>query len=130
MSEGRYIGVDVGTRRVGLAVAGAEAKMAKALTTVSPDEVNKVIDQEGPFLAIIVGLPRGLSGQDTPQTLAVRRWVDDAFGKRHEEIVWMDEAGTSALAEDELMAGGKPYDKAAIDAQAAAIILQDYLDQL
>lgn len=105
--------------------------IASPLRTVAPHELVAAIQSEGPFAAVVVGLPRGLDGQDTTQTLAVRRFSDDLLWRRlHIEPVFQDEAGTSSVAEDRLKASGKTYAKGAIDAEAAAIILQDYLDTL
>ncbi|HVQ44243.1 MAG TPA: Holliday junction resolvase RuvX [Candidatus Saccharimonadia bacterium] len=127
----KYLGIDYGTKRVGLATADADAKVATPLTAVAPHELAVAIEREGPFEAVVVGLPRGLDGQDTPQTLAVRRFSDDVLWRRlHLEPVFQDEAGTSALAEDRLKESGKPYNKGDIDSAAAALILQDYLDTL
>lgn len=124
----RYLGIDFGGRRIGLAVADADSKLARPLTTVAPAEFAATLASEAPFAVVVVGLPRGLDGQDTLQTLAVRRWADDMLGDQ--TVVFQDEAGTSSLAEDELRASGRAYQAADIDAQAAAIILQDYLDNV
>ena len=130
MAAKKYLGIDMGARRIGLAVGDDEIHMASPLATVSPDELVSKIDAAGPFEAFVIGLPRGLDGQETAQTLAVHRWVDDLLGHRDEPVIWQDEAGTSSVAEDELKASGKPYDRSDIDAAAAALILQDYLDSL
>jgi len=128
---GKYLGIDYGAKRVGLATADSDAMMASPLRTVAPHELVAVIEAEGPFIAVVVGLPRGLDGQDTAQTTAVRRFSDDLLWRRlHIEPVFQDEAGTSGVAEDRLKESGKTYEKADIDAEAAAIILQDYLDTL
>lgn len=130
-SSSTYLGIDYGAKRIGLATANAETKLATARTTVSPAELVAYIEREGPFEAVVVGLPRGLDGGDTPQTLAVRRFTDDVlWPKLRIEPIYQDEAGTSSMAEDRLKQSGRPYQKADIDAQAAAIILQDYLDNL
>lgn len=127
----KYLGIDYGIKRIGLAVADAEAKLARPLATVSAAELVKTIQREGPFQTVVVGLPRSLDGHETAQTLAVRRFTDDVLWRHLQiEAQFQDEAGTSAVAEDRLREAGKPYDKAAIDAEAAAIILQDYLDAL
>jgi putative Holliday junction resolvase len=98
---------------------------------VSAAELVEFIKAEGPFEAVVVGLPRSLDGNDTPQTLAVRRFTDDILGARLGlDPVFQDEAGTSGIAEEQLKESGKPYDKGDIDAAAAVIILQDYLDSL
>ncbi len=118
-------------KRVGLATAESETKLASPLKTVPPSELVAAIKAEGPFEAVVVGLPRSLDGHDTPQTLAVRRFCDDVlWNKLRIEPVYQDEAGTSSLAEDRLKDSGKAYAKGDIDAGAATIILQDYLDTL
>lgn len=126
----RYLGVDYGSRRVGLATADDAGRLATPLKTISPAELVGVITGEGPFAAVVVGLPRSLDGADTPQTLAVRRFTDDVLGRLDIEVVFQDEAGTSGVAEDRLQEAGRPYTREQIDAEAAAIILQDYLDAL
>lgn len=128
---GNYLGIDYGERRVGLAIADSDSKTASPLATIAPHELVASIERHGPFEAVVVGLPRSLDGHDTPQTLAVRRFCDDVLWRRlHIEPVYQDEAGTSSLAEERLKEAGKPYAKGAIDAEAAAIILQDYMDSL
>ncbi len=127
----KYLGIDYGQKRVGLATADIVTKIASPLSTVAPSELAATIQSAGPFEQIIVGLPRSLDGQDTPQTLAVRRFCDDVLWRKlHIEPIFQDEAATSSLAEERLIAAGKPYVKGDIDAEAAAIILQDYLDSL
>lgn len=127
---GRYIGIDYGARRVGLAVANDEARMAAPLATVAPGEVLRIIKLEGPFTAIVVGLPRSLDGRETAQTIAVRRFAEDHLEKLATDVVFQDEAGTSGVAEERLRESGRKYVREDIDAEAAAIILQDYLDTL
>jgi putative holliday junction resolvase len=126
-----YLGIDYGEKRVGLAVADSDSKLASPLDTVAPHELVEAIKQRGPFDVVVVGLPRSLDGHDTPQTIAVRRFCDDVLWRKLRiDAVFQDEAGTSAIAEERLQEAGKPYTKADIDAEAATIILQDYLDAL
>lgn len=128
---GKYLGIDYGLARIGLATADTETKIASPLTTVSPKDLVASIEREGPFEQVVVGLPRSLDGTDTPQTLAVRRFSDDVLWRKLRiDPVFQDEAGTSGVAEDRLKDSGKPYAKGDIDAEAASIILQDYLDSL
>lgn len=128
---GKYLGIDYGAKRVGLATAESEVKLASPLRAIAPHELEATLDAEGPFEVVVVGLPRSLDGHETPQTLAVRRFCDDVLWARHRiEAVYQDEAGTSSVAEDQLKESGRPYEKGDIDAAAAALILQDYLDSL
>jgi putative holliday junction resolvase len=127
----KYLGIDYGARRIGLAIGDDDTKLAIPKTAVSSAELEKFIKDEGPFDEIIVGLPRNLNGNDTSQTIAVRRFSDDfLWRKLHVEPIFQDEAATSQVAEERLKQVGKPYEKGDIDAEAAAIILQDYLDTL
>jgi putative Holliday junction resolvase len=128
---GKYLGIDYGARRVGLATAESELKLALPLTAVAPHDLVDTIKKEGPFDAVVVGLPRSLDGTTTPQTLAVQRFCDDVLWRKLRiEPVYQDEAATSAIAEERLKESGRPYEKGDIDAEAATIILQDYLDSL
>jgi putative Holliday junction resolvase len=126
----RILGIDYGAARIGLATADDDTKLATPHGAVNSAGLTAFIKNEGPFDTIVVGLPRGLDGQDTPQTLAVRHFTDDVLGPLGIEPVFQDEAGTSGVAESRLKEAGKPYTKPDIDAEAASIILQDYLDNL
>lgn len=124
------IALDVGEKRIGVARATTEARMPEPLTTLANDdkfdsELTKIIDKMD-VQGFVVGLPRGLDGQETAQTEYVRQFIAD-----HPLItdpIFQDEAVTSLQAEEILRASGKPYEKGDIDAGAAAIILQDYLE--
>jgi putative Holliday junction resolvase len=126
----RFLGIDYGAARIGLATADDDSKLAQPHGAVNKAGLKEFIKTEGPFDAVVVGLPRGLDGQDTPQTLAVRHFTDDVLGPLNIEPVFQDEAGTSGVAESRLKETGKKFEKGDIDAEAASIILQDYLDTL
>src|SRR5690349_9035409 len=96
---GKYLGIDYGSSRVGLAMASSDIKLALPFDTVAPATLDAVIKREGPFDAVVVGLPRSLDGSDTAQTLAVRRFCDDVLWRKLRiEPVYQDEAGTSSIA--------------------------------
>jgi putative Holliday junction resolvase len=78
---------------------------------------------------IVVGYPRNQSGEPTAQTAYVEEFAKQLHDMAP-HLVFQDESLTSVLAEQRLRAQGKPYTKGDIDAQAAAIILQDYLERL
>jgi putative Holliday junction resolvase len=77
--------------------------------------------------ALVIGLPRGMSGQRTQQTETIEAFVLQLRQHVDLPIYWQDEALTSRQAEAELQAKGKPYAKADIDALAACYILEDFL---
>lgn len=79
---------------------------------------------------IVVGLPRGLEGQSTKQTEAVKAFVEqNVAGQSSAEIVFQDEALTSKMAEAHLEDKGVGYTKGQVDSLAAVFILQDYLNE-
>lgn len=126
----RLIALDVGEKRIGVAMADTSVRIASALTTLDADgtevdEIKRMVAEEDIDI-IVVGYPRNQSGEPTAQTAYV-----EAFTKRLDDvapIAFQDESLTSVIAEQQLASHGKPYSKADIDARASAIILQDYLE--
>jgi putative holliday junction resolvase len=125
------LALDVGERRIGVARSGLVARLASPLTTLenSPDLMERIANlaAEEDAGLIVVGLPRGMSGQDTDQTRMVRKFAADLQEKSGLPVVFQDEALTSVKAEAELKSRKKPYEKGAVDALAATYILEDYL---
>ena len=127
------IALDVGEKRIGVAASDGIVQIARPLETVLVDgtELDRimVIIRDEKAEEVIVGYPRNQSGEPTQQTSFV-----EAFKQRLEELVeipviFQDESLTSVLAEDKLKSYAKPYEKSDIDKLAAALILQDYLEQ-
>lgn len=124
------LGLDVGTKRIGVAAADTSVPIAMPIATIEVDgneisTIQKLI-QDRSIATIVVGYPRNQSGDPTEQTA-----YSEQFAKQLQtetEIVFQDESLTSVMAESQLKASGKPYQKADIDALAATIILQDYLE--
>jgi putative Holliday junction resolvase len=123
--------LDVGEKRIGVAIGDNSVRIAVPLETVEVDgnEINnieKIINDEQADI-LVIGYPRNQSGEATAQT----KFVED-FSKKLEridiKIVFQDESLTSVMAEQRLVSFKKPYSKADIDAQAASIILQDYIE--
>jgi putative Holliday junction resolvase len=123
--------LDVGERRIGVALADLHSRLPAPLTTLERsestfDDIHRLIDQHGVAI-LVVGLPRGLDGQHTSQTVAVEEFKAELERTLSVPVYWQDEALTSRLAEDELKARGRPYKKADIDALSATYILEDFL---
>ena len=128
-----YLALDVGEKRIGVAVGDDAVKIAVPFDTIDVSEGDAVariarivVDER--VDTIIVGYPRNQSGEATAQT----KFAEDFAAKLTDiapNIVFQDESLTSVLAEQRLKAYKRPYSKGDIDAQAAAIILQDYLEQ-
>ena len=125
------IALDVGEKRIGVALADTSVRIAVARDTISVDgtqlqQIAKIVEQEG-VQTVVVGYPRNQSGESTQQTQYVEQ-----FAAQLEPIVptvvFQDESLTSVKAEELLKAQKKPYAKGDIDALAASLILQDYLE--
>lgn len=125
-----YVGLDVGEKRIGVAIADDMVKIAIAYETieVNGDEIKAIAEiavRQNADL-IVVGYPRNQSGEATAQTAFVEQFAEQL--KDIAPIVFQDESLTSVIAEQRLAATKKPYSKGDIDATAAALILQDYLE--
>jgi len=128
---GSLLALDVGAKRIGVALASAGARLPHPLITLEngPDifrQLQDLVITEHTH-AIVVGLPRGLEGQHTAQTMAVEAFAAELKPLVGVPLHWQDEAVTSRQAEAELRERGKPYTKGDIDALSATYILEDYL---
>lgn len=128
----QLLGLDVGAARIGVALADSGVRIAipNGVVEVDGNEIEAlariVIDNE--ISTIVVGYPRNQSGEPTAQTTTVEAFVDK-LRDFDADIVFQDESLTSVMAENRLKSRGTGYDKADIDSEAAAIILQDYMEQ-
>lgn len=125
------ISLDVGSKRIGVAMADDKLPIALPLSTIIVDgtELQKITDiiKQNNVTTVVIGYPRNQSGDPTDQTV-----VTELFARRIRDVsnvVFQDESLTSVMAEDALKSSGKPYQKGDIDALAASIILQDYLEE-
>lgn len=133
MSKRALIGLDVGAKRIGVAIADPMVRIAVPLDTIEVDgneiqAIAELVISEGAD-TVVVGYPRNQQGEATAQTEFVVRFAEQ-LQDIAKTIVFQDESLTSVIAEQQLTAHGRPYTKADIDAQAAAIILQDYLETM
>ncbi len=136
------LGVDVGTRRVGLAVSDRSRTLARPLDTFQVastaaavarvvDVVNRLRAEEDGLDAIVVGLPRRLDGSASEATERVAAFIALLRAKTAVDVATEDERLSSREAESRLALRDRDWRsrKAKLDAAAAAIILQDYLDR-
>ena len=138
----RVLGVDVGIRRVGLALSDPSATLAtplRALEVSGPledaaaavaREISVLMAQEDGLQAVVVGVPRFLDGQPHRQTDTVLRFVEILRARATVPVELQDERLSSWEAESRLALREKDWRrrKSRLDAAAAAVILQDYLD--
>ena len=129
----RIIGLDVGEKRIGVAKVDSETRIAVPVGFL---EVNGAEWQEIARIAnlnntslFVLGLPRSNEGNETAQSLYVRNFAKTLMTKiPNVKIKFQDESLTSVIAEERLKARQKKYEKGAIDAEAATIILQDFIE--
>ena len=138
----RVLGIDVGVRRIGLAISDPSRTLARPLTTLAvtnpSDAVDRVVDLVGRLRAeddgletIVVGLPSRLDGTPTDATPAVMAFIDALKTRTMVPVATEDERLTSHEADQRLGVTERDWRKRkrALDAAAAAIILQAFLDR-
>lgn len=136
INEQTILGLDVGERRIGVAISDASARIAAPLTTIAAHPPERAIAQIARLVAergvtrVVVGLPLTMRGEHGPQAVAVQRFADALAAALTCPVEMFDERLTSVAAEQMLRnLGLKPAKiKEQIDQVAASIILQDYLD--
>jgi putative Holliday junction resolvase len=137
----RALGVDYGRKRVGLALSDASGMLARPWKTLSvagidrqagelAREVETLAAESDGLAIIVIGWPRRLSGDPNEQTAAVEGLAVRLRTRTAVPIVLQDERLTSHEAEALLSRREKDWRKrkSQLDAVAAAVILQDYLD--
>ena len=132
----RVLALDVGEKRIGVALSDPTGMLATPLATITrrgkdPDlgEVTRLA-VEHEVDEIVIGMPISLSGRMGAQAHRVSRFADDLADRTNLPIRSHDERYSSVEAERLIReAGSSPSrNKARIDAVAAAVILQSYLD--
>ena len=131
MPTRNLLALDVGEKRIGMAMADTAVRIAvpfgwlEHTETILTDLAEVLLRHE--IDVIVVGYPRNQSGEPTKQTAYVEEFVKTiAELDIDAEIVYQDESLTSVQAEARL--GTRIKNKGEIDAEAASIILQDYLE--
>ena len=126
-----FVCLDVGEKRIGVAVADSSVRIAVPFLTIEVDgseiqAIAEVVLKEQAD-TLILGYPRNQQGEATAQTQYVEMFAE-RLKDLDVKILFQDESLTIVLSEQRLISHKKPYTKGDIDAQAAAIILQDYLE--
>ncbi|MFC1598280.1 Holliday junction resolvase RuvX [Patescibacteria group bacterium] len=128
----KYLGIDYGTKRTGVAISNDEASVAVLKETIeaeSQDEVVlrlKEIVAEDKVEAIVIGLPVNMEGESTEMTEQVERFIEKLRNHVEVPVQTTDERLTSEMA-GKLLRGVKKEER---DQVAAQILLQNFLDQL
>lgn len=136
----RVLGIDVGRKRVGLAISDPSRTLARPLQTIvlSGDDgveriaeiIGSLSDEDDGLESVVVGLPVRLDGTANEQTVYVTRFMDRLRMRVDVPLVSAEERLSSREAESRLAIFEPDWRKrkARLDAAAAAVILQDYLD--
>lgn len=137
----RFLGIDLGLRRVGLAVSDPSATLARPLVTLTLADPGDVLDRVSAEVArllseddgldgVVVGVPSALDGSRTEATSRAEAFVAALTARVTVPVNTGDERLTSREAESRLALRERDWRrrKASLDAAAAAVILQDYLD--
>ena len=138
----RIVGLDVGERRIGVAVSDLTRTLARPLGVLRPAgldadavqlaaaEIARLAGEEDGVASIVVGLPRRLDGTPNDLTPRVEAFARQLEARTALAVVLQDERLSSREAESRLALREKDWRvrKKRLDAAAAAVILQDYLD--
>jgi len=139
---GRIAGLDVGERRIGVAVSDVTGTLARPVGVVRTSgldkdaieraaaEIARLAGEDDGLVALVIGLPRRLDGTANEMTSRVEAFAQTLGRRTSLPIALQDERLTSLEAESRLAVREKDWRarKQRLDAAAAAIILQDYLD--
>jgi putative Holliday junction resolvase len=135
----RILGVDLGTRRIGLALSDPSGTLASPLAVLArtgnrKQEHKAILAQARAHEAdrIVVGLPRSLSGKVGPAEKSTRAEIDELRAAAPDEVTidCYDERFTTVIAQRSLVESGMRRDarKRVVDKVAAAVMLQSYLE--
>jgi putative Holliday junction resolvase len=139
---GRVVGLDVGERRIGVAVSDSTGTLARPLGVVRiaaldtaavarlASDLERLAAEEDGLARVVVGLPRRLDGGESPMTARVTAFARQLEHRIGRAVLFQDERLSSVEAESRLAVNDRNWKtrKARLDAAAAAVILQDYLD--
>ena len=134
---GRLLGIDYGTKRVGVAETDDLKIIASPLTTIHSSEIVQfIIDyaQKHDLEAVVLGEPKNLDTSATHSTKQVQQFASHLRKKIAPiEVILEDERFTSKMASQAMISGGvkksKRREKGNLDKVSASIILQSYLDR-
>ncbi|MGV2288730.1 Holliday junction resolvase RuvX [Trinickia sp. YCB016] len=132
--EATLLAFDYGEKRIGVAIGNSLTRHARALVVLQNrnreyrfEAVGKLIGEWKPD-ALVVGLPCHPDGTPHEMTQLAKRFGNQLNGRFNLPVTWVDERYSSVEAEADIRQGAARADM--LDAEAARIILQQYLDGL
>jgi putative Holliday junction resolvase len=133
----RYIGIDYGVKRIGIAVSDPLGMFAVPLETISNNQnfwkdFKKLLEPYK-IKAFVLGLPLKESGESYALTEEVKKFGETLKKKFNKDVIFFDERYSSSIAESQIIESvpskKKRRDKSLVDKKAAAVILQDFLNE-
>ena len=139
--KGRILGLDFGSKTVGVALSDPLLITAQSLETITRESANKLrrtyarieeIAAEYGVEKIVVGLPKHMNDDEGERAILTREFADKLSRRTGLEVIMWDERLTTVMAERVLQESGvrRENRKSVIDSVAATFILQDYLDSI
>jgi len=136
--KARLIGVDLGTKTIGLALSDVERRIASPLMTIERkkfgSDARQLIEQvtKHEVFALVCGLPLSMNGSEGPRVQATRAFLRNLAGLTATPVAFWDERLSTAAVSRSLIANDVSRSRRAevIDKMAAAYILQGALDRL
>jgi putative Holliday junction resolvase len=133
---GRMLALDIGDKRIGVAVSDETGTLARPLMAITRTSQRQDFERIARLVAeqsaerVVAGYPRSLSGGEGPQAQRVRRYVEALAATLPVPVELWDERYTTVEASERLRNSGRrrSHDRGQLDAAAAAILLQDYVD--
>ena len=135
--QGRILGIDFGTKRIGLSISDPLRIIATSYGTIGNTpgvwkELAEIIRGEA-IAFIVIGMPLNLKGEEGEKARQVRSFIDELGNRLQMEVVPWDERFTTSMAQQSLRDMGTTQKqrrtaRGRIDAMAAAIMLQGFLD--
>lgn len=134
-AQARILALDIGDRRIGVAVSDLTRTIARPVCTVeraSREEdftaIRELVEEYRAGL-LLVGLPLTLRGEIGPQARHIQRYTDALAETVPVPIRMWDERYSTSRAEEILRRPGRSAERAGVDAVAAAVFLQEFLDR-
>ncbi len=134
---GPLIGLDIGTKTIGLAICDSQWTIASSLAlvrrtkfTADLESMRQICVQRG-VTGIVAGLPLNLDGSDSPRTQSVRAFVRNLAPRGLPVLLWDERWSTAAVTRTLIEADTSRARRAElVDKMAAAYILQGAIDRL
>jgi putative Holliday junction resolvase len=134
---GRVLGIDYGSKRIGLALSDPTNILASPLPTIPNDNkaIEKILDiiNKNDVSEIVIGYPFNMNGTKSKICHEVDKFISKLSSRTDKRIIKRDERLTSYIAQQQILESVKSkkkrQDKSLLDQFSARIILQEYLDE-